>query len=105
MEIYDFQYMILFTLLMGMVAVCVRLIVTKEKQAVSTFTLILTSFVTFFITVFNLIIAGYVSDEIASGGDPYLMILSFFVMLFIPVNFALFIGLKKRGRSTARIDI
>ena len=74
----------------------ILILILLKKSAVNIFSVSMFVFVSCFISGINMIISGYIADEVPSGGDPIIFYLFLIVLLLSIVNMIL-VSKKEKG--------
>jgi hypothetical protein len=96
MEIYDFLRLVFITFIISLIVISAILLVQrKQSNLVNGFTISIISTISIIISGINLIIMGYIADELNLGGDVISSYL-FLVILGLSI-FNLFLYLKNKN--------
>lgn len=82
MEIYDFIRIGIIIFIISLLIVFMMLV--KQKQGVTGFTLLITTAISIFGSAIHLIVIGYISDELGIAGDVVSFNM-FLIVLFISI--------------------
>ncbi|MFE4131843.1 hypothetical protein [Peribacillus sp. YIM B13482] len=93
LEIYDFLRLVFITLIISLFIISIILLAKKRSNLVNGFTVSIISIMSIIVSSINLIIMGYIADELNLEGD----VISFYMFLIILglSIFNLFIYFKK----------
>lgn len=98
LEIYDFLRLVFITFIISLIVITIILLVQKKRSnLVNGFTVsITTSIISIIVSGINLIIIGYIADELNLGGD---VISSYLFLIILGLSiFNLFIYFKNKNR-------
>ncbi|RRN67112.1 hypothetical protein EI200_23800 [Peribacillus simplex] len=79
LEIYDFLRLVFITLIISLIIISIILLAKKRSNLVNGFTVSITSIMSIIVSGINLIIMGYIADELNLAGD----VISFYMFLII----------------------
>ena len=74
----------------------VLILILMKKSVVNVFSVSILAFVSCVVSGINMIISGYIADEVPSGGDPITFYLFLIVLILSIVNMVL-VSKKKKG--------
>ena len=74
----------------------VLILILMKKSVVNVFSVSILAFVSCIVSGINMIISGYIADEVPSGGDPITFYLFLIVLILSIVNMVL-VSKKKKG--------
>ena len=74
----------------------VLILILMKKSVVNVFSVSILAFVSCVVSGINMIISGYIADEVPSGGDPITFYLFLIVLILSIVNMLL-VSKKKKG--------
>ncbi|MDO7484807.1 hypothetical protein Q5O89_00395 [Peribacillus frigoritolerans] len=93
LEIYDFLRLVFITFIISLIVIL--LIQKKRSNLVNGFTVSITSIISIIVSGINLIIIGYIADELNLGGD---VISSYLFLIILGLSiFNLFIYFKNKN--------
>ncbi|MFJ7310734.1 hypothetical protein ACIQY5_24665 [Peribacillus frigoritolerans] len=93
LEIYDFLRLVFITFIISLIVIL--LIQKKRSNLVNGFTVSITSIISIIVSGINLIIMGYIADELNLGGD---VISSYLFLIILGLSiFNLFIYFKNKN--------
>ena len=82
------------------------ILILLKKSVVSGYSVSMLVFVSCIVSGVNMIITGYIADEVPSGGDPITFYMFFVVLLLSIVNiFLVFIKTKEKFGKQNIVDI
>ena len=96
LEIYDFLRLVFITFIISLIVITIILLVQKKRSnLVNGFTVSITSIISIIVSGINLIIIGYIADELNLGGD---VISSYLFLIILGLSiFNLFIYFKNKN--------
>ncbi|MFJ7941650.1 hypothetical protein ACIQYG_24705 [Peribacillus sp. NPDC096622] len=95
LEIYDFLRLVFITFIISLIVIL--LIQKKRSNLVNGFTVSITSIISIIVSGINLIIIGYIADELNLGGD---VISSYLFLIILGLSiFNLFIYFKNKNST------
>ena len=74
----------------------ILILILMKKSVVNVFSVSILAFVSCVVSGINMIISGYIADEVPSGGDPITFYLFLIVLILSIVNMVL-VSKKKKG--------
>ena len=74
----------------------VLILILMKKSVVNVFSVSILAFVSCVVSGINMIISGYIADEVPSGGDPITFYLFLIILILSIVNMVL-VSKKKKG--------
>lgn len=80
----------------------ISILILMKKSVVNAFSVGMLSFVSCVVSGINMIISGYIADEVPSGGDQITFYLFLIVLLLSIVNLIL-VSKKKKGKVETEI--
>ena len=93
LEIYDFLRLVFITFIISLIVIL--LVQKKRSNLVNGFTVSITSIISIIVSGINLIIMGYIADELNLGGD---VISSYLFLIILGLSlFNLFIYFKNKN--------
>ncbi|MGG3494486.1 hypothetical protein ABES08_01410 [Peribacillus simplex] len=93
LEIYDFLRLVFITLIISLFIISIILLAKKRSNLVNGFTISIISIMSIIVSSINLIIMGYIADELNLAGDV-ISLYMFLIILGLSI-FNLFIYFKK----------
>ena len=81
----------------------VLILILMKKSVVNVFSVSILAFVSCVVSGINMIISGYIADEVPSGGDPITFYLFLIVLILSIVN--MFLVSKKKKGEVGKQDI
>ncbi|MFE3973394.1 MULTISPECIES: hypothetical protein [unclassified Peribacillus] len=93
LEIYDFLRLVFITLIISLFIISIILLAKKRSNLVNGFTVSIISIMSIIVSSINLIIMGYIADELNLEGDV-ISLYMFLIILGLSI-FNLFIYFKK----------
>ncbi|MFS0892524.1 hypothetical protein [Peribacillus frigoritolerans] len=98
LDIYDWSRLIFITLIFSLIVISIILLVQRKRNnIVNGFTISVISIISIIVSGINLIITGYIADELNLAGDAIFSYL-FLIILGLCI-FNLFIYYKKKNRN------
>ena len=96
LEIYDFLRLVFITFIISLIVISIILLVQKKRSnLVNGFTVSIISIISIIVSGINLIIMGYIADELNLAGD---VISSYMFLIILGLSiFNLFIYLKNKN--------
>ena len=82
----------------------VLILILMKKSVVNVFSVSILAFVSCVVSGINMIISGYIADEVPSGGDPITFYLFLIVLILSIVNMVLVVQ-KEKGSRLVKEDI
>ena len=90
LEIYDFLRLVFITFIISLIVITILLVQKKRSNFVNGFTVSITSIISIIVSGINLIIIGYIADELNLGGDVISSYLFLIILGLSIFNFFLY---------------
>ncbi|MGE7184626.1 hypothetical protein ACQKKK_11700 [Peribacillus sp. NPDC006672] len=95
LEIYDFLRLVFITFIISLIIISIILLAKKRSNLVNGFTVSITSIISIIVSGINLIIMGYIADELNIAGD---VISSYMFLIILGLSiFNLYIYFKNKN--------
>lgn len=100
MELFDWSRLVFFTFIISLLVISVILLVQRNRNSiVNGFTITIVSFTSIIVSGINLIIIGYIADELNLAGDIASFNMFLVVLGLSILNLFLYFKKKRKGFS------
>ena len=93
-DVFDYLKLSMGILIFSLLVILI--LILMKKSVVNVFSVIMLAFVSYIVSGINMIISGYIADEVPSGGDPITFYL-FIVILSLSIVNMILVSKKKNG--------